>query len=134
MNRSRTAAAVVTTLTFSGLVAVAGPAMAKEGQGSGGSDVRASAKCTTGIIQLKAKHDGSRIEVEAEVDTNRVGQTWALRLTDNGVVVFQGLRTTVAPSGSFQVQRFIANRAGTDTITARATRGTSTCTVRVALP
>jgi hypothetical protein len=56
-------------------------------------------------------------------------------MTDNGTQVFAGTRTTVAPSGSFSVSRHIANRAGTDTIVARASNAktgeTCTGTVRI---
>lgn len=38
-------------------------------------------------MTLKAKRDDGRIEVELGVDSNRAGQTWATRVTDNGVVV-----------------------------------------------
>ena len=33
------------------------------------------------MFKLKAKHDNALIQVEYEVDTNRVGQAWAVRLT-----------------------------------------------------
>ncbi|HEX7471484.1 MAG TPA: hypothetical protein VF323_00240 [Candidatus Limnocylindrales bacterium] len=70
--------------------------------------------------RLKAKHDGSRIEVEFEVDQNRNNRTWNVRLWDDGHRVFAGARKTLAPSGSFTVRRLIPNRAGLDTIVARA--------------
>jgi hypothetical protein len=38
----------------------------------------------------------------------------------NGVVVFNGSRRTVAPSGSFRVERRIPDRSGTDTLVAVA--------------
>jgi hypothetical protein len=71
--------------------------------------------------KLKAKHDDRRIEVEAEIDSNVVGRSWAWRLADNGVRVAAGTATTKAPSGSFTVHRFIADRAGVDRITLLAT-------------
>jgi len=70
--------------------------------------------------KLKAKHDGSKIEVEFEVDQNRNNRVWNVRIWDDGHRVFTGARTTHAPSGSFSVDRLIANRAGVDTIKARA--------------
>jgi len=85
------------------------------------------------VIKLKAKHDDGRIEVEAEVDTNRKGQTWSVQLRDNGHTVFKGKRTTHAPSGSFSIEKRIANRAGKDTITVRATRGSKSCSTKVTL-
>ena len=80
------------------------PAFAK-----GGDDVRSSHACSTGVINLKAKHD-------------------------DGVVVCRGQRTTVAPSGLFSVEKRITDRSGPDTITVRATRGSSVCSTGVSLP
>lgn len=92
-----------------------------------GSDgVRAVGTCTgRSTSELKAKHDDGRIEVEFEVDQNRNGKLWTVRLYDDGVRVYTGLRRTVAPSGSFTVHRWIPNRAGTDTIVARAVNATT---------
>jgi hypothetical protein len=136
----RSALALVTTVAASAALAASGPAYASggsddHGRHGGGSSrvVKASHSCATGVIKLKAKHDDGRIEVEAEVDTNHKGQTWTVRLRDNGVTVFSGKRTTHAPSGSFSLEKRIANRAGKDTITVRATRGSKVCSTRVTL-
>lgn len=87
-----------------------------------------------GIFTLKAKHDDARIiEVEYEVDTFRVGQVWSVRLTHDGVTIFSGTATTVAPSGSFTVRRTTGNWSGTDVIQSRAVRGSQVCGGRVAL-
>lgn len=96
-----------------------GPASAK-----GGDDGRVERRgaCSSGAVwKLKGKHDDRLLEVELEVDSNRVGQTWNVAITDDGVTVFSGARRTVAPSGSFSVERRIADRAGTDVIRATAT-------------
>jgi hypothetical protein len=93
-------------------------------RGSGG--VRATGTCTMHSTSfIKAKHDNGRIEVEFEVDQNRNGKLWTVRLYDDGIRVFTGLRRTVAPSGSFSVTRWITNRAGTDTILGRAVNATT---------
>jgi hypothetical protein len=63
--------------------------------------------------------------VEFEVDQNRNNRLWTVRIYDDGVRVFTGLRRTVAPSGSFTVAPRIINRAGTDTIVARAVNATT---------
>jgi hypothetical protein len=114
------------------LVATAAPAaLAKD------PEVRRSGTCSQGAAwKLKAKSDNGRLEVELEVDSNRVGQTWSVRIKDNGVLVHSGTARTVAPSGSFEVERRVANRAGTDTITAYARHAASgqTCSARVVLP
>ena len=70
----------------------------------------------TGVVT-----DQGTIEAEFEVDSNKVGQRWTVTLTDNGVQVFTGARTTTAPSGSFSARARIANRAGRDNVVARAT-------------
>ncbi len=73
--------------------------------------------------KLKAKtEDGGRLKVEFEVDSNRVGQAWNVTITDNGVRVFAGTRKTLAPSGSFTVERLVPNRTGTDRFRAVATQ------------
>jgi hypothetical protein len=118
MNIRRTAATVTaTTAALTGLVLVAPAANA-----SGGTpDVRASGTCTIGATwKLKAKPDDGRLSIEFEVDSNRVGQTWSVRVTDNGNRIFAGTRKTLAPSGSFSVEMLRPNPAGADTIRARA--------------
>jgi hypothetical protein len=129
MNARRLALVLATTLAATTVSLGSAPAFAK----GGGGDVRASSACSTGTIKLKAKHDDGRIEVETEVDTNRNGQVWAVKLVDNGVTVFSGNRTTAAPSGSFEVEKKIADKAGIDKITVRATRGSAVCTTSVSI-
>ena len=89
---------------------------------SGGTTaITKSGSCSNGSTwKLKAKPDNGQLEVSFEVDSNVVGQQWSVRLLDNGTVFFSGSRTTVAPSGSFQVRRFTADQAGTDSIVGRA--------------
>lgn len=87
----------------------------------GDPGVRKSGSCSASSNwELKAKHDNRRIEVEFEVDSNRVGQTWMVRITDNGARIFAGSRRTVGPSGSFTVRLLTADRAGADQIAATA--------------
>lgn len=95
--------------------AVAMPVMARAG------DVVHSGGCSgNSHWKLQAGHRDSRIEVEFEVDQNRVGRQWRVRLTDNGVLFFRGIRTTQAPSGSFTVHATTRNRIGSDRIVGRA--------------
>jgi hypothetical protein len=130
MNTRRLALVLAAALAATTVSLSSAPAFAK---GGGGGDVRASSACSTGVIELKAKHDDGRIEVEAEVDTNRNGQVWAVKLIDNGATAFSGTRTTVAPSGSFEVEKKITDRSGVDKIMVRATRGSTVCTTAVSL-
>jgi hypothetical protein len=127
---SRAAALVVagSLLTLTAGIATASPAGAK-----GKARVaQSSGTCTNGgHWKLMAKADNSGLELEFEVDINRKGQRWAVKLRDNGATVYSGSRTTSAPSGSFSVHRLITNRAGADVITATATRGSATCSGKV---
>ena len=113
-------------------LAAALPAAAKGGH----PGVRAAGSCSgPSQWKLSAKADDGRLEVEAEVDTPANGRAWTWQLTDKGAKVASGKAVTHAPSGSFSIERHIANRAGTDVITfkARAVRTGETChgTVRI---
>ena len=130
ITRSLTTAAVLAA--FATPIALAAPALASGGSGGGG--VTSKGACVGGgVYKLKAKHDNALIQVEYEVDTNHVGQSWAVRLTDNGATIFSGTVKTTAPSGSFTIHKATANRAGTDVIRAHATMGTHSCGGAVSL-
>ncbi|MDH2416195.1 hypothetical protein [Nocardioides sp. CER19] len=104
--------------------AAAGPASA-----TGDDGVRTSGACIHGgHLKLKAKHDDGRIEVEFEVDSNRAGQNWTVRIRDDGALVVARHARTAGRSGSFSVEKKIANRPGPDKIRARATFKNRTCT------
>jgi hypothetical protein len=81
----------------------------------GGDDVRKAGTCTgSSSAKIKAKARDGGLEVEFEVDQNRNGVKWRVKIKDNGKRVFRGKRRTKAPSGSFSVERRIADRPGTD--------------------
>jgi hypothetical protein len=85
------------------------------------SERRVSGNCTgSATSKLRAKHDDGRIDTEFEVDQNRNGVTWKVRFRLNGERVVKTTATTKAPSGSFSVERRLANPAGADDIAARA--------------
>ena len=113
------------TLAATACVALSTLATIAPAQASGGATaVGTSGSCSaTSTWKLKAKPDLDlgTIQIEFAVDSNKVGQTWAVRLADNTTTVFSGRRTTLAPSGSFTVRRLTADQAGTDIIKARAT-------------
>lgn len=110
--------AAVSAVTVALAVGFAPSAWASHG---GGGGVVKTGMCSAGSDwKLKAKTDDGKIEVEYEVDSNVVGQTWRVRLTDNGSQIFAGTRKTVAPSGSFEVRVLTANRTGKDTIVGTA--------------
>ena len=107
---------IIATFALAAALSTAAPASAK-----GGNDVRTSGRCSAGSTwTMKAKPDDGRIEVELEVDSNRVGQVWSVVLADNGHRIFTGSRRTVAPSGSFELELRSANRAGADRFTGTA--------------
>src|SRR3954452_5265540 len=86
-----------------------------QASGGGGDAVRKSGNCSGSTNwKLKAKPDDGRIEVEGEIDSNRVGQTWTWRIVHNGSVSAKGSKVTQAPSGSFSVERHLVNLAGPD--------------------
>jgi hypothetical protein len=81
--------------------------------------------------KLKVKPDDGRLEVEAEIDSNVNGQTWRWRIVHNGSVSARGRSTTRGPSGSFDVERRMANLAGTDRFRLRAKHGDQVCRGRI---
>ena len=111
------------------------------GDASGGSStVKANRRLVAGTCtgrssaKLKVKPDDGRLETEFEVDQNRNGVRWRVVLRRNGAVVVTTRATTRAPSGSFSVERRLANPAGSDTIRARATSPSGeVCTARVTI-
>lgn len=105
-------------------------------QASGRDDVRRSGSCSGATDwKVKAKPDDGRIEVEAEIDSNRTGQTWRWTLRHDGRVADTGRATTRGPSGSFSVQRRTGDSAGADAFrfTARNPASGETCVARVRL-
>ena len=88
---------------------------------AGDDDVVRRGSCTGATDwKVKAGDEDGRIEVEAEVDSNRRNQTWRWRIVHNGSVSARGTATTRPPSGSFEVRRVVVDLAGTDVIRFRA--------------
>ena len=88
---------------------------------AGDDDRQRTGSCSgSATWKIKAGPDDGRMEVEAEVDSNRTGQTWRWTLRHDGAVVDRGRSVTSGRSGSFDVERRTANAAGTDTFTFRA--------------
>jgi len=79
--------------------------------------------------KLKLSPENGRIEVEFEVDQNKVGRRWRVVLKHDGVRFMRGIRRTHGPSGSFEVRRVAGNRRGPDRFfaTARNFRSGETC-------
>jgi hypothetical protein len=124
-------ATALAAVSVSALLALGAPAYASHG--GGGPRVVKTGSCTDGAHwKLKVKNDDSRLEVEGEVDSNVAGQTWSWRIKDNGSVAASGSARTKGRSGSFSVERKIANRAGTDKVNFRATHGGEVCSGTIA--
>ena len=119
--RTRTALAALALTALAAPLASVAPASA-----SGGDAVRTHGACQgPAVWKLKAKSDNGRIELEGEVDSNKTGQVWAWTMKHNGSVSARGKNTTRGASGSFSVERLMANLAGTDHFVFRAVhRGT----------
>jgi hypothetical protein len=122
-------------LTLTGIATVAAMLLALAptalaGESKGGDRVIKQGKCSSSSTwKLKAKTDDGRIEAEFEVDQNRVGKRWRVTLKRNGSTVFNGIRTTRAPSGSFSVERLLAASPGSTRIVAyaKALQGRESC-------
>jgi hypothetical protein len=128
-----TSARTLTALLAGALTATAFTAPAAFAKGGGDTKVVARGACATGAWKLAGKPDDGALEVEYELDTNRVGQAWTVTITDNGATVLRTTVTTKAPSGSFSLERRTANRVGTDRISVVATRGATSCRGSIAV-
>ena len=118
------------------LLAGALPVLGTPAAHASGDDVIRRGSCTGATDwKIKAGPDDGRIEVEAEIDSNRVGQTWNWVLRHNGAIRARGQSITKAPSGSFEVERRTANAGGTDFFKFRAVnpRTGEVCVARVSL-
>ena len=95
---------------------------------------QASGRCSMGSHwKIKAKPDSARMELELQIDSNRNGQRWTVRISDNRVLAYAATRVTVAPSGAFTVHRLMADKPGVDHFVgvARNVRTGETCVARV---
>lgn len=111
----RTGALTVGAAVLLATIGTASPASAND------DDIERRGSCSGATDwKLKAGEEDGRIEVEAEVDSNRRNQTWRWRIVHNGSLSARGTATTRPPSGSFEVRRVIVDLAGTDVIRFRA--------------
>ena len=111
------------------VLALGSPASAKDG------DILVRGTCTAGSsAKLKLSEENGRIEVEFEVDQNRNGVPWKVVLRRAGQSVASIAKTTRAPSGSLEARKVIANQAGADLVSARASRKGEVCSARATFP
>jgi hypothetical protein len=85
-----------------------------------GDVVRTGGCSNASTWKLKLSPDNGKIEVEYEVDSNKAGQNWHVKLFENGNRIFRGTKTTQGTSGSFTVRVLAKNTAGTDSFKAHA--------------
>jgi hypothetical protein len=110
---------MVGSISVLALAAVAAPAptLAK----GGGSAIIHTGSCSgASDWKLKVKKDDGQVEVEFEVDQNKNGKTWDVRLKQDGTTFWSGVRTTQAPSGSFSVSKRTTDLAGVHVFVGRA--------------
>src|SRR6266487_3867103 len=121
-------------LLVAALLVASGIALAPAAGAKGGV-IRTGVCSGAAHWKLKLSPDNGRIEVEFQVDTNRVGRAWRVRIRHNGVLIFVGTRVTKAPSPAFTVRRLTSNRAGTDSFRAgaRAVVSGQTCVGRASI-
>lgn len=125
-----------TTATAVLLIATAVPVLGADAAHASDRDVIRHGSCSGSTDwKIKAKPDDGRLEVEAEIDSNRAGQTWAWTLRHDGKVAAQGRSRTAGRSGSFEVERKTRNTAGADAFKFRAVNRASgeVCVARVSL-
>jgi catechol 2,3-dioxygenase-like lactoylglutathione lyase family enzyme len=122
IHRSRGRRAALLTTLVAGLLLTAAPigAAAKDG------DIIRTGNCSGATDwKLKLSPEDGGIEVEFEVDQNRDGQAWTVKLKKDGARFWRGQRVTRAPSGSFSVRQVTSNGAGSERIVGIATNRAS---------
>ena len=112
----RTIAIAITSLL--GLIGAAGAVASSE------DEVRNAGDCTgSSSSKIKVKPDDGRIEVEFEVDQNKSGQRWKVKIrhraegTDDA---FGTVATTHGPSGSFSIEKRFSDAPGNDVVKGKA--------------
>jgi len=108
------------SLLLAGIMAI-GILAAVPASAGGDREVIRNGNCSGGTDwKYKAKADDGRIEAEYEVDQNRNGDRWRVKLWHDGNRFFKGTRVTGGRSGSFDIERKVNNHSGVDTFRARA--------------
>jgi hypothetical protein len=110
---------VATSVATLAAAAVLAPATALANDG----DVERTGRCSSyGRYDLKLSPENRGIEVEFEVDVNRTGQRYRVKMFHNGRRFEQGVFRTRGRSGSFTVRDVEPYRAGPDRFRVRAVR------------
>lgn len=113
--RSVSKSLTIAPLALALVLASVGVAGARDG------DVEVRGRCSGGSqAELKLSDEDGRIEIEFEVDEDRVGQRWRVVVRHDGERVLRSRATTTRPSGSFEVRTVVDDDPGRDVIRARA--------------
>jgi hypothetical protein len=93
---------------------------------AGRDDVRVGGTCTaSSTSKLKLSPEDGKVEVEFEVDENRVGKVWNVTVRRNGTQVVSRSARTRGPSGSFEVRAVVsAGSPKTNVVAVARRRGT----------
>jgi hypothetical protein len=126
---------IPTRLAAAALVAATLPVLATAPAHAGDDNevIRTGSCSGSADWKIKAKPDDGRLEVEAEIDSNRNGQQWRWRLKRDGNLLARGTSTTRGPSGSFEVERKVSNTRGKDVFKFRARHNGQVCVARVTI-
>jgi hypothetical protein len=111
---------VATIIGVGSILLLADGALARDGK-DGRPEVRVAGSCSaraTSKLRLRSRDGG--IELEFEVDHNRVGTPWRVAIVHERRVAWRGAARTSGPSGSFAVSRTLPDLVGPDTVVARA--------------
>jgi hypothetical protein len=130
MGFSRAAKILTASALVLGLLGAAAPAAL-----AGNDDVKRSGSCSgKSTWKMKVGTDDGKLDGEYEVDQNKNGQVWRVKIFQNGDLLLKTRTTTKSPSGSFSVDFRGPNGSGTDRFKGRAVNLSSgeVCVGRVA--
>jgi len=113
--RARPFARLAIVVLAAAAIAVPSPASAGDGR-----IVRRGACTGPSDWKLDVRQeDGARLRVTLEIEGGRSGQAWHIFLSDNGVNIFSGTRTSES-GGHVEVRVRTTDRSGADAIKAAA--------------
>jgi hypothetical protein len=128
--RARPFARLAIAVLVAAAIAVPSPASAGDGRIVRRGTCTASSDWKLDVRQ----EEGARLRVTLEIEGGRSGQAWHIFLSDNGVRIFSGTRTS-GSGGYLEVRVRTTDRAGADVVKAAANNVASgeSCTGRATL-
>ena len=97
---------------------------------AGDDGARQAGSCDGASYTLETEREDNTTEVSFEVQANEPGQTWEVRIEQDGEALVEGTRTT-DEDAEIDVDAYLPQDA-TGEITATATQGDQTCTATIA--